>query len=78
MAARRAHNPKVVSSNLTRATKPRLGLGVLTGGVLLLVVTACGDKAPNPTTNPPPWWPAKLPLAALTSTASKRLPALLP
>jgi hypothetical protein len=26
---------------------------VLTGGVLLLVVTACGDKAPNPTTNPP-------------------------
>jgi hypothetical protein len=32
----------------------------------------------NPTTNPPPWWPAELPPAALTSTASNRLPALLP
>ena len=53
MAARRAHNPKVVSSNLTRANKPRRGFPVLVGVALLLAVTACGDKAVDTSTNPP-------------------------
>jgi hypothetical protein len=53
VAARRAHNPKVVSSNLTRATKPRLGFGLLAGLALCVGMVACGDSANNSSTNPP-------------------------
>ena len=53
MAARRAHNPKVVSSNLTRATKPRLGFGLLAGFALCVGVAACGGTGNNSSTNPP-------------------------
>ncbi|MEA2645378.1 MAG: hypothetical protein QOE92_461, partial [Chloroflexota bacterium] len=41
VAARRAHNPKVVSSNLTRATNaPRR---LLTGAALVALLAACGS-----------------------------------
>ena len=52
VAARRAHNPKVVSSNLTRATKARLGFSLLAGFALCVGVAACGT-ANNSSTNPP-------------------------
>ena len=53
MAARRAHNPKVVSSNLTRATNPHLGFGLLAGIALCIGVAGCGDSGNNSSTNPP-------------------------
>jgi hypothetical protein len=71
VAARRAHNPKVVSSNLTRATKPRLGfdvhLGLYVGGALLLAVAGCGEQAVDTTTNPPYASPALSAPAAVAS-----------
>ena len=57
VAARRAHNPKVVSSNLTRATKLRRQIAPMIGAVLTVVLAACGSTtiAPNngPYASPP-------------------------
>jgi hypothetical protein len=83
VAARRAHNPKVVSSNLTRATnfkpslsysvavsrtaKPHLGFRLFVGVGLCLGLAACGDTASNSSTNPPYASPGQSPGDAVLS-----------
>ena len=51
VAARRAHNPKVVSSNLTRATKLRR-LTPMFGAIAAVLIAACGSTSDQPPNGP--------------------------
>ena len=71
--ANRAPNRKVVSSKLNRVTKRGLGFQLVLGGALLLVGTACGDKAVDTRTNGPYASPALSAPAAVASRSCDKV-----
>ena len=73
MAARRAHNPKVVSSNLTRATNSRFLFGLFAGVALVLGLAACDNPVVDTSVHPPYASPNQSPPAAVASRSCDKV-----